>query len=227
MVNNETAAYINAELTKGVGVENITASLVKVGWSQADAENAIAAVQSENTSHNVATEHVYPIAKRWLFKSSLIIIIISIVGLFFGVWFPDLVLLFPILLIANTLIRYNFHYATQEKIFQVRQGVFSKNNRSFPYGVIQNVIVKQDLFDRIFGLATLRIENASVGGGKGSLSGGEQLRDLYIARTGDVVGSSGNKVNIPGMRKKDAESLKQILLQKMKQNPIEDSQSGL
>jgi hypothetical protein len=42
-----------------------------------------------------------------------------------------------------------------------------------------------------------------------------------------MVGFSGNKVNIPGLTKQNAEILKGIILQKMKENPIEDSQSGL
>ena len=42
-----------------------------------------------------------------------------------------------------------------------------------------------------------------------------------------MVGFSGNKVSIPGLTKANAEILKGIVLQKMKENPIEDSQSGL
>lgn len=137
-------------------------------------------------------------------------------------------------LIANSLIIANFHYSTDDKFFVVRQGVFSKKQRNLPYGVIQNVLVKQDWFDRVFGLASLSVENASLagGGGKNKMSWWNQLK--YGAKIGaygqqdqESVGSSGNKVNIPGLRKKDAEALKIILLQRVKENPIEDSQSGL
>ncbi len=87
-----------------------------------------------------------------------------------------------------------------------------------PYGVIQNVFIKQDLFDRIFGLATLRIENASQAGG---------ARDIRIRQGQENLGASGNKVNIPGLKKQNAEELKNLILKKIKENPIEDSQSGL
>lgn len=185
-------------------------------------------IQSESVN-TVATEKNYPITKLWIFKAPIIIFIISIIALFFGRWYPVLVLAFPIYLIANPLIRANFHYSTEPKFFVVRQGVISKKQRHLPYGVIQNVFVKQDLFDRIFGLASLRVENASQGGGK-DFAGGRNKFSLsggIGARRDDSVGASGNKVNIPGLGKKDAEALKNILLQRIKENPIEDSQSGL
>ncbi len=177
----------------------------------------------------IVSEKNYPITNLWIFKAPIIIFIISIIALFFGRWYPVLVLAFPVYLIANPLIRANFHYSTDEKFFTVKQGVFSKKQRNLPYGVIQNVLVKQDWFDRIFGLASFSVENAAQGGGKGFFGGNKYLRanGAYQGRQGESVGSSGNKVNIPGLKKKDAEALKLVLLQRMKENPIEDNQSGL
>lgn len=43
----------------------------------------------------------------------------------------------------------------------------------------------------------------------------------------EALGFVGNKIHIPGLKKDDAEALKAIILQKVKENPIEDSQSGL
>jgi len=86
-----------------------------------------------------------------------------------------------------------------------------------PYGVIQNIIVKQDLFDRIFGLASLIIENASESGGA------FELQNQQV----ETVGFYGNKVTIHGLTKTNAEILKSIILQKMKENPTEDTRSGL
>ena len=43
----------------------------------------------------------------------------------------------------------------------------------------------------------------------------------------ETIGFSGNKVSIPGLAKQNAEILKNIILKKIKENPIEDSQSGL
>ncbi len=185
------------------------------------------------TQIQTATEKEYPISMLWVFKTPIMIIIVSIIALLFGYWFPYLVLLFIILLIANPLIRANFHYSTEDKFFLVKQGVLSKKQRNLPYGVIQNVFVKQDIFDRIFGLASLRVENAAQGS-QGGVAGRRAASAALFggglvgrAAASDTLGSSGNKVNIPGLKKKDAEALKAILLQRMKDNPLEDSQSGL
>jgi membrane protein YdbS with pleckstrin-like domain len=181
----------------------------------------------QNNTSNISEKN-YPITKLWIFKSPIIFVLVNLVALLFGRYYPILVLLIPILLIANPLIRLNFHYLLDEKFLNVKQGVISKKQRNLPYGVIQNVFVKQDLFDRIFGLATLRVENAAQGGKSGS--GGSKsfrLSGLKSDQDKDSVGSSGNKINIPGLKKKDAEELKNCLLQRIKENPIEDSQSGL
>ncbi len=174
----------------------------------------------------IVTEKNYPITKLWIFKAPIIFTAILIIAFFFGYYIPYLLIALPIYLIANPLIRANFHYTTEEKFFTVKQGVFSKKQRHIPYGVIQNVLVKQDWFDRIFGLASFSVENASLGGGKGFSNGRKSFR-LSGSGQGETVGSSGNKVNIPGLKKKDAEALKFAVLQKMKENPINDNQSGL
>lgn len=181
----------------------------------------------ESTQNNVLaiTEKNYPITKLWIFKTPIIIILMNIVALFFGYYFPYLVLALPIMLIANPLIRMNFHYSLGEKYFNVKQGVISKKQKNLPYAVIQNVFVKQDIFDRIFGLACLKVENASMGGGKA------KKRKSFTLTSGgsdsESVGASGNKVNIPGLKKQSAEELKNLILQKIKENPLEDNQSGL
>ena len=169
-------------------------------------------------NNKVITEKDYPIASLWMFKAPIIIVLMHVVALFFARYYHRLVLALPVYLSTNPLIRANFHYSLEEKLFTVRQGVISKKQNNLPYGVIQNVFVKQDLFERIFGLATLRIENASQAGG---------ARDIYARQGQENVGASGNKVNIPGLKKQGAEELKNLILAKIKANPIEDSQSGL
>ena len=183
--------------------------------------------QPTNTNQNISaiTEKKYPITKLWIFKTPIIIVLMNVVALFFGYYFPYLVLALPIMLIANPLIRANFHYSLEEKFLDVKQGVISKKHKNIPYGVIQNVFVKQDVFDRIFGLAHLKIENASLGGGKV-----KKIKSFSLtsgSSNSESVGASGNKINIPGLKKQNAEELKSLILQKIKENPIEDSQSGL
>lgn len=232
MANNEIINYIKTELAKGESKETIASSLSQAGWQNNDVQEAFnslsAPVSQTPTSPQhtaeIVTEKNYPITKLWIFKAPIIIIVISIVALLFGYYFPYLVIVLPISLIANLLIRANFHYSTEDKFFVVKQGVFSKKQRNLPYGVIQNVLVKQDWFDRVFGLASFSVENASQGGGKGFFGGSKSFRlSGTYQQQGEAVGSSGNKVNIPGLRKKDAEALKLILLQRMKENPIEES----
>lgn len=229
MPNDEIINYIKSELAKGENREAIISSLSQTGWQNNDIQEAFNAISASVSSvatppqftNESVTEKDYPITKLWIFKLPIIFVVISIV-----VWSPDLAVLSPILLIANLLIRVNFHYSTEDKFLVVRQGVFSKKQRNLPYGVIQNVFVKQDVFDRIFGLASLRIENASQSGGKGFFSGNKSFLGLKLSRTyqqqDEALGSSGNKVNIPGLKKSSAEALKAILLQRMKENPIEE-----
>ncbi len=173
-----------------------------------------------------ATEKDYPITTLWLFKTPIIIAVVSVIALFFGYWYPVLVIVFFISMIANPIIRSRFHYSLENNFFKVNQGVFSKQRRDLPYGVIQNVFVKQDLFDRIFGLAALRVENAAGGQGKSGWNKSVSLGSLFGGNQ-ESVGSSGNTISIPGLKKAHAEELKNKILQKMKENPMHDSRSGL
>lgn len=232
MANIEIINYIKSELAKGESKETIMNALSQAGWQNNDVQEAFNSLSAPAVSPiatspqhtaEIVNEKNYPITKLWIFKAPLIIIVISIVALLFGYYFPYLLIALPIYLIANPLIRANFHYSTEDKFFVVRQGVFSKKQRNLPYGVVQNVFVKQDVFDRIFGLASLRIENASQSGGKGNFGGSKSFRlGGTYQQQGETVGSSGNKVNIPGLKKNSAEALKAILLQRMKENPIEE-----
>lgn len=179
------------------------------------------------------TEKIYPIATVWIFKSPLIMTLISIVAFIFGYYFPVFLFMIPVLLVANPLTRRNFHFSVGNKFLEIKQGILSKGERHLPYGVIQNVLVKQDIFDRIFRIASLSIENASQGAGSappekkflGMTLGTKNYKQPWY--TEGFLGYGGNKVNIPGLKKQDAEALKEVILQKVKENPIEDSQSGL
>lgn len=177
---------------------------------------------------STATEKEYPITNLWLFKTPIIIAVISLVALFFGYWYPILVIVFFVSIIANPIIRSRFHYSLENNFFMVAQGVFSKQKRNLPYGVIQHVFVKQDFFDRIFQLASLKIENASGGGQGGKPSWNKNVTlGSFFGGNQEGVGTSGNAVSIPGLKKAHAEELKNKILQKIKDNPLHDSRSGL
>lgn len=179
----------------------------------------------------IITEKKYPIRNIWLFKQTLLaFIILSIYFIFIASkGASDLfILIFYLVLgipvIINLLRRFNFHYSLDENFMVFHQGIISKSNRNVPYGRIQGVFTHQELFDRIFGLASLTLEDFSQGGRSamnvdGYVGSGKSRRE--------ALGFVGNKIHIPGLKKADAEALKSAILQKIKENPIEDSQSGL
>ncbi len=202
----------------------------------------------------IITEKDYPIRGLWVFKSIIYYLVVFIViAIFFFNWsisYDDLslweslfkdselkiyfwvyVAVVPFSLMMAILRRATFHYSIEPQFLTLRQGILSRQQRHIPYGVIQNLFVKQDLFDRIFGLASLTIENAAQGGG---VLSAPQDQKIFGMRLGaqqrqqlEMVGFSGNKVSIPGLTRANADILKGIVLQKIKENPIEDSQSGL
>jgi uncharacterized membrane protein YdbT with pleckstrin-like domain len=176
---------------------------------------------SSPAAADVINEKRYPITMLWVWKSPLIFLLINAIFLLFGSINIFFVLAMVILIIINPLIRMNFHYSLEDKFLLVKQGVISKKERHLPYGVIQNIFLKQDLFDRLFKIATLRIENAKNSGDRKSGS------FRMTSKNDDSLGVSGNKINLPGLKKQDAEELKNIILQKIKDNPIVDSNSGL
>jgi uncharacterized membrane protein YdbT with pleckstrin-like domain len=201
----------------------------------------------------IITEKDYPVQGLWILKSIMrFLIIFIIIGIFFywyskienlsfweslpkdlrsQIYFWIYIAIVPFSLIMDILRRATFHYYIEPQFLTLRQGILSRQQRHIPYGVIQNIFVKQDLFDRIFGLASLAIENASQGGTNVSNQQEQKIFGLRVGKQqqqqSEMVGFSGNKVSIPGLTKANAEILKGIVLQKMKENPIEDSQSGL
>ena len=178
-------------------------------------------------SGQIVTEKMYGISTMWIFKWPIVIISVSLVAIILGFWFPQLVILLPIYLIANPLIRSHFHYSINEDNLSVAQGVFSRQQRTLLYSNIQNVIVKRDIFDRIFGLGTLYIENAVKGQPAARAKNSFWGFRSYASQSYNSLGSSGNAVNFTGMKAADAEILKSIILKKMDLNKNNDKLSGL
>lgn len=184
----------------------------------------------------IITEVNYPIQFAWVFKTFvaffiaiIVTIILFLIG-FYNIYLLLLIVYSPIYFVILILRRKNFHYAIEDKFMTLNQGILSKQQRHIPYGVIQNIFVKQDLFDRAFRLASLAIENASQGG-KNDNNSNKKFLGMTVSNQkkqySEAVGFQGNRVSIPGLKKEDAEALKNVVLQKMKENPLEDSHSGL
>lgn len=186
------------------------------------------------------TEKDYPIQKIWIFKWVISVLMLCTVIAIMSYWtiyvntdsqfVMDILtqnertiylfvyaIALPLSIIIAVLRRANFHYSLEPHLLILRQGVIVKQTRHMHYGVIQNILVKQDLFDRIFGLASLVIQNASSGSG---LNTNKQP-------VTDTVGFYANTVAIPALKQSDAYILKDLLLNKMKEFPIQDGQSGL
>ncbi|MDO8513008.1 MAG: PH domain-containing protein [bacterium] len=167
---------------------------------------------------------VYPIQRGWIWENFIVIFLLMLLWVvayasdIFGIILA--IIVWPSSLIGLILRRKYFTYKLEPQYFVLKQGIISKQERHILYGVIQNTFVKQGLLDRIFNLSCLVIENAQ-GGGK---LGAQQVKQQQ--RSGGI-GFSGNKVIIPGLKKEHAELLKTAILQKMKENPMVDTQSGI
>lgn len=182
------------------------------------------------------TEKDYPIQVRWIVKVSIapalfviLLLILSVISLksergngMFIFYFIIIFVLSGGQVVANALKRSCFHYSLDDKCMVVRQGIIAKQERQIPYGTIQDIFVQRRFSDRIFGLASLRIENAA--------SGSLAIRPPSILGRnrvgGEIFGSVGNIVNIPGLDKNDAEALKVEISQRIIENPVKNT-SGL
>lgn len=193
-------------------------------------------MQLETPMNTLVSEKDYPIQKKWLLKYlwGYVIFLSIFLGSAFinetntvaNVFFASAIIFVSTFILI--LQRRAYHYSLDEKFMVLKQGVVSRQERNLPYGVIQNILVKQDFLDRILGLASLVIENAAQGGGYGSFATANRRTGfLSKGNKAEAFGFSGNTVGIPGLSKAHAEELKGIILQKMKENPLDDNQSGL
>jgi uncharacterized membrane protein YdbT with pleckstrin-like domain len=180
------------------------------------------------------TDKNYPIEPIWVLKSTLVSLIFlpfavviltfifwsqfqsilhgvmpsesgSIKGLVFSIFF---ILSVPLQFVANIIRRATFHYHFGDKFLNLHQGVINRQNRQLHYGVIQNVLVTRGLLDRLFGLSTLVIQNATQ----------SSEQDVKAHALGHA-GFFGNTIQIPGLSKENAEEIKHVILKKIKDSP--------
>ncbi len=242
MVQKDLQLYIKDQLHQGTGKDIIINSLLAKGWQKADVDDSYNSVtidaQTPSSATNMhespddITEKKYPIQFLWVFQS---IIVYSFAMAYFifiygrgknswaGYVFYAIYLLLHIAYIM--LRRKLFHFAIGKTYLNLQQGVINKQQRHIPLGVIQNVYVKQGIMDRMFGLASLTIENAvqnsnTKKGVFSMLSGNNATQSIGSSANGGIVA-------IPGLKKADAEQVKTILLQRVKENSAEANQSGL
>ena len=83
----------------------------------------------------------------------------------------------------------SYDYADTTELLRLRKGVFFIDVLTIPYDKIQHIFVDQDVFDRLFG-----------------------LWDVHVAS----AGTTGVQLHIDGVRKEDAEALRDLFLQRTK-----------
>lgn len=186
---------------------------------------------------NAITEKIYPVEKKWIIKNVVIWSIMTIPFLafvcsnikegfnlmtFIIVFIIGIITIPPIFYFFLILERKNYHYRLGDKIITLKQGIISKSERIVLYGRIQNVLIHQGFIDRILGFATVSIETASDSGGAKFAMGNNQGKADII-----IMGFSSNRTVIPGLLYKNALSFKDVLLELIKLNPINDAQSGI
>lgn len=99
----------------------------------------------------------------------------------------NLVWIVPVLLIVPAYYR-SLRYEIQDDEVIVRAGIITRSVKHVPYRTVTNLKVKQDPFDRLFGIGTLNIQTAGMSGQTGaeeSLVGLPNFQEVYeqVART--------------------------------------------
>jgi membrane protein YdbS with pleckstrin-like domain len=187
------------------------------------------------TMNSSISEQNYPVSVKWVWARVLGTVLAFPFYFLYGLakvgWVFGLVISLAIItthIIVVIMQRKYYHYELGDQYITIREGVIKRQERHIPYGVIQNVSIKRSLTDRIFGLATLNVQNA-VQQGQGGKSGfwkGTQRRQSSDSADG-IMGSSGTDFNLPGQLPENAEALQKTILEKMKQSPDWGMQAGL
>ena len=173
------------------------------------------------------TEADFPTQPLWLLSNVLGIVGSYIVAMLIFIFFAPayliiygaiMLVMLPFIYIVAVLKLKNFHYALEKDFFSLKQGIIAKQERKLPYGVIQNAMIERSLWDRIFGLTTLVIENAAGAGGLANMQLPKNRQQRYM-----IIGFNGNRIVIPGMRTADAEQLKQLVMSHIIAKPINES----
>lgn len=180
------------------------------------------------------TEDTHPIEVKWIIKNVFWVVIFVFVLWFMGAFKREefrISILIPLLIILPTvwflwlvLMINNFHYNFGDKLITLKQGIIAKSERHIMYGRIQSIFISQSFIDKILGLATIIIENASDSGGALSRREAESKKNYWSM---GLMGFESNAIVIPGLLYKNALEIKDFLMYQIKINPIDDAQSGL
>lgn len=127
-------------------------------------------------SQKISSE-TYPISSSWIWSAFIKAIGTSLIVIFiFGIpalirindfnSVPWIILLFVIVFLYQTIWysiwKKNYYFEFLPDYILLRTGVISKQENHLPYKSIQNVLNAQGVFDRMFGLSTVVIQNAAI-----------------------------------------------------------------
>lgn len=130
----------------------------------------------------------------------LMLIFLIAAGTFLVINGPDLLvylilgalLLFFVVRFTDIILKQKFYgYALREKDLIFRQGYISTQTTIVPFNRIQHSAINRSLFDKIFGIASLKIYTA---------------------------GGSGSDVSIPGLSPERAQELNEVISEKISQD---------
>ncbi len=171
--------------------------------------SALAANQKiELSSTNVSSE-TFPISPKWIISNIIGSIFSTVVlVIFFGFQFlPNLsasaagfIMLVIIIILFVTIFglqvggallwKANFSWVFTPNFLEVRTGIISKRETHLPYSSIQDVLIKQSLVERLFGLCTVTIQNAagmSSGYSRKGSPNGTNLPGQPLAKGNELV----------------------------------------
>lgn len=155
-------------------------------------------VPSVHLTHEVSSK-TYPPSSKYListFFSSLVSSSVVLV-LFIGkIQLPlkislTLAITFFVLVLGYTMIWLkNYFFSFEKDMIVLKTRVISTNETHVPYHTIQDVVLRQNITDRILGIATVNIQNATqsgVGRGGNSFSNGITLIAQPIDKANELV----------------------------------------
>lgn len=176
-------------------------------------------------------EKSHPIEKRWVIKNVILwlpfcaFMPMAIIQEFiFSYFIIGLIISPPLIYLYFMLTIKNYHYEFGDKLITLKQGIISKSERTVMYGRIQKICVFQGIINRLLGLASISIETASEGAGAKFIA---QDSKCKANLAGVLLGFYSNRIGIPGILYKNALEIKDVVMERIKLNPIDDAQSGL
>ncbi len=117
-----------------------------------------------------------------------------------------------------------FKFRLEGNMLVFNEGWLWKKEKTMFYETLQHVEVSQGLMDRVFKVATLKIDVASANPFSSNIQSGFSYNSKKRKKR---FGLFENRIIIPGLNLSDASAMKDFILQKMNEHPHADTQSGL